>query len=234
MKGVKAVSNQKTILCFGDSNTWGANPADGSRFGRFERWPGVLQAELGEGYHVIEEGLCGRTTVWDDPVEGDKNGLKHLVPIIQSHEPLDLLIIMLGTNDLKNRFSVSALDVANSAWHLVKTARRCAYPLTGQVPEVLVICPPPFAPLDETAFKNMFIGGEEKSHELAAAFSSVADQRGFRVFNAGDVIKSSRIDGIHFDDAEHQCLGRSIAKAVITMIGPPKTNPRHNARNNRL
>lgn len=215
---------EKTILCFGDSNTRGANPSGGVRFDRNTRWPCVLQKELGEGYHVIEEGLGGRTTVWDDPIEGHKNGLQQLVPIIQSHEPLDLLIIMLGTNDLKNRFSVSAFDIANSVWQLVKTARTCAYPLTGQVPEILVVCPPPLAPLEPTPFKDMLIGGEEKSHQLAAAFKAVADQRGFLLFNAGDVVKSSTIDGIHFEASQHTLLAKVLAGKVREICGPePKT-----------
>ena len=209
---------EKTIMCFGDSNTWGADPAGGTRFDRSTRWPCILQKELGEGYYVVEEGLCGRTTVWDDPVEGPKNGLKQMVPIIQSHEPLDLVVIMLGTNDLKNRFSVSALDIANSVWQLVKTVRSCAYPLTGRVPEVLALCPPPVAPLGETDFTDMFVGGEEKSRQLAAAFATVSEMRGFRWFNAGDVICSSTTDGIHFDTVEHGKLGRAIAEEVRNII----------------
>ncbi|VGO15340.1 hypothetical protein PDESU_03923 [Pontiella desulfatans] len=209
---------EKTILCFGDSNTWGADPAGGPRFDRATRWPCILQQELGEGYHVVEEGLCGRTTVWDDPVEGHKNGFKHLVPLVQSHEPLDLLIIMLGTNDLKNRFGVSALDVANSAWQLVKAARSCAYPPTGQAPEVLVVCPPPFAPLEPTPFKDMFVGGEEKSHQLSAAFTGVSGQRGFRLFHAADVIRSSAIDGIHFEASEHGKLGKALADEIRKIV----------------
>ena len=210
--------NEKTILCFGDSNTRGADPAGGPRFDRATRWPCILQQELGEGFHVVEEGLGGRTTVWDDPIEGHKNGLKQMVPIIQSHEPLDLLIIMLGTNDLKSRFSVSAFDIANSVWQLVKTARTCAYPLTGQLPEILVVCPPPLAPLAATPFKDMFEGGEEKSHKLFDAFKGVSEQRGFQLFNAGDVVKSSTIDGIHFEAGEHLKLGKALADKVREMI----------------
>lgn len=209
---------EKTVLCFGDSNTWGADPSGGPRFDRATRWPGVLQAELGSGYYVVEEGLSGRTTVWNDPVEGDRNGLKHLVPLLLSHGPLDLLIIMLGTNDLKNRFSVSALDVSNSVGRLVKVARDCRDAFSGPVPEVLVICPPPFADLRSTPFKDMFIGGEEKSHQLAAAFRSMGQKQGVPVFNAGDVMQSSSIDGIHFASTEHKKLGLAVAAEVRKMI----------------
>lgn len=209
---------EKNILCFGDSNTWGADPACGPRFDRVTRWPCILQKELGEGFHVVEEGLCGRTTVWDDPIEGDKNGLKQLVPILKSHVPLDVLIIMLGTNDLKNRFSVSPLDVANSVNQLVETARNTFNCFDGTPPEILVICPPPFAPLAETPFKEMFIGGEEKSHRLATEFREVAADRGFRILNAGEVIQSSPIDGIHFEPAEHAKLGKAVAEEIRNIL----------------
>jgi lysophospholipase L1-like esterase len=90
----------RTILCYGDSNTWGYNPSTGGRYARDERWPGVLRTELGEGYLVIEEGLNGRTTVWDDPIEGYKNGSTYLIPCLETHKPIDLVIILLGTNYL--------------------------------------------------------------------------------------------------------------------------------------
>lgn len=212
------MSSEINIMCFGDSNTWGADPTGGERFDRNTRWPCILQKELGCGFFVIEEGLCGRTTVWDDPIEGPKNGLNQLVPILKSHEPLDLVIIMLGTNDLKNRFSVSSLDVANSVWQLVQTVRSCLYPRTGQSPEVLVVCPPPFAPLAPTQFDEMFVGGEEKSHKLATSFKQVAEQRDFKLFLAGDVIRSSITDGIHFDPDQHTLLGKALADQVRSIV----------------
>ena len=109
----------KTILCYGDSNTWGYDPANQTRYPRDVRWPGVLRNGLGDGYIVIEEGLNGRTTVWDDPIELDKNGATYLRPCIQTHKPLDFVIIMLGTNDLKTRFSLPAYDIASGAGVLV-------------------------------------------------------------------------------------------------------------------
>ena len=102
----------KEVLCYGDSNTWGYNPKTKQRYDRNTRWPCVLQRELGEEFLVIPEGQNGRTTVWDDPVEGQKNGMTYLLPCLESHKPLDLVIITLGTNDLKHRFSVTAYDIA--------------------------------------------------------------------------------------------------------------------------
>ena len=107
--------SEKTVLCYGDSNTWGYDPATQKRYPRNVRWAGVLRRALGNGYLVIEEGLNGRTTVWDDPIEGYKNGKEYLVPCLETHKPIDLVIIMLGTNDLKARFHVPACDIAAGA-----------------------------------------------------------------------------------------------------------------------
>ena len=108
----------KTILCYGDSNTYGLKSDLVSRYPRNVRWTGILQEKLGSEYYVIEEGLGGRTTVWDDPVEDYKNGKKYLLPCLDSHKPLDLVIIMLGTNDLKSRFSVTPFDIGASMENL--------------------------------------------------------------------------------------------------------------------
>lgn len=182
------------------------------------RWPGVLQAELGEGVHIIEEGLCGRTTVWEDPIEGDKDGARHLLTALKTHLPLDLVIIMLGTNDLKTRFSVSAFDIACSVDRLVKIVRSMPYPPQFDLPEILVVCPPPLADLSETPFRDMFLGGEEKSNGLAAAFAAAAEKSDFQWMNAGDFIESSAVDGIHFEAGEHGKLGLAVANTVRSMI----------------
>jgi lysophospholipase L1-like esterase len=114
---------KRVILCFGDSNTWGYNPENAERFGSGIRWTGILQAELGTHYSIIEEGLNARTTVFTDPVEGtriDRNGRNHLAVLLESHRPIDVVIVMLGLNDLKRRFAVSALDIAQGAGELVR------------------------------------------------------------------------------------------------------------------
>ena len=121
----------KTVLCYGDSNTWGFDPATRTRFPPHVRWTGVLGQRLGDGYQVIEEGLNGRTTRWDDPIEPDRNGLAYLRPCVESHQPLDLIVIMLGTNDLKRRFDLSASDIAQSAAGVAEMGRRFAYTPAG-------------------------------------------------------------------------------------------------------
>ena len=149
----------KTIVCYGDSNTWGYDPVSQDRLSITQRWTGVLAQELGAGYRVIEEGLGGRTTVWDDPIEGYKNGKGYLIPCLETHKPIDLIIIMLGTNDLKKRFSVSAYDIANGAGVLVDVVQKSASGPRGAVPQILLMAPPPTTQLTE--FAEMFEGAGE-------------------------------------------------------------------------
>ena len=209
--------SEKTILCYGDSNTWGWNPSTQDRYARHERWPGVLRQELGEGYLVIEEGLNGRTTVWDDPIEGFKNGKEYLVPCLETHKPIDLVIIMLGTNDLKMRFSVPACDVAAGAGVLVDIVASSQTGPAGGVPQVLLIAPPPIARLSE--FAEMFEGGAAKSRGLARHFRQVAEEHGCVFLDASQVIVSSNVDGIHLDLSEHRKLGKAVAAHVRQLLG---------------
>lgn len=202
----------KTILCFGDSNTWGYDPVSGERFPRDIRWPGVLRRQLGDDYFVIEEGLNGRTTVWDDPIEGYKNGKEYLIPCLETHRPLDLVVIMLGTNDLKLRFSVSAYDIGKSMAVLVDIVKKSASGPGDTAPEIVIVAPPPVTKLTE--FGEMFAGSEEKSRRLAGHYSVVADEYAVHFLNAGEVLQCSDLDGIHFERAEHRLLGRAVAAKV--------------------
>lgn len=208
----------KTILCFGDSNTWGADPATQSRFPLGTAWPAVLRGELGRDYLVIDEGLPGRTTVWEDPIEGYKNGKSHLIPCLASHNPIDLVVIMLGTNDLKTRFSVSAFDIANSAGVLVDVVYKSAAGPNDQAPQVLLIAPPPLAPLGRD-YRWMFEGGIEKSQRFSEEYGRVAQQMGCHFLDAGRVIVSSPLDGIHLAATEHTKLGRAVAEKVRAILG---------------
>jgi lysophospholipase L1-like esterase len=207
----------KTILCFGDSNTWGYNPATQSRYARSERWPGVLQQELGRDYEVIAEGCNGRTTVWDDPIEGYKNGKAYLPPCLVSHQPLDLVIIMLGTNDLKQRFSLSAYDIAAGAGVLVELAQKSDTGPEGRPPQVLLLAPPPVAKLTE--FAEMFAGAEEKSRKLGQHYRRVAQEYNCHFLDTAEVMTSSDIDGIHFEAGELKKLGQAVAVKVRQILG---------------
>lgn len=208
----------KTILCYGDSNTWGADPASGNRFPKAVRWTGVLQRELGDAFAVIEEGLGGRTTVFDDPIYDYRNGKEYLIPCLYSHAPLDMVAIMLGTNDLQLRFARSAADIASGAGVLVGIAQRSGAGPYGGAPKVLLMAPPPLGKLSVDDLE-LFEGGEAKSRRFAQQYRRVATSWGCEFLDAGDVIVSSDLDGVHFEASEHQKLGWAVAEVVRKMLG---------------
>jgi lysophospholipase L1-like esterase len=206
----------KTILCYGDSNTWGADPSGGPRFDMDTRYPGVLAKALGNEFHVIEEGLCGRTTVWDDPIEEHRNGKKYLMPCLDSHNPLDLVIIFLGTNDLKHRFSLTAFDVSKGAGLLVSIVQKSNAGIAGKGPQVLLVAPPPVGRL--SYFAEMFKGARDKSLELSKYYRIVAEETRCHFMDAGEIIVSSDKDGIHFEKPEHEKLGKALATKVSEIL----------------
>ena len=206
----------KRILCYGDSNTWGYDPLTMDRFDANTRWTRVLGKALGGAYEVIEEGLNGRTTVWDDPIEGFKSGKDYLIPCLNSHRPLDLVIILLGTNDLKTRFGLSAYDIAEAARLLVGMVQASQTGIGGRAPQVLLLAPPPTATLSEYA--EMFEGAGEKSLKFAPYFARIAQEMGCAFLDTGTVIVSSPLDGIHFEAGEHRKLGQAVALKVKELM----------------
>jgi lysophospholipase L1-like esterase len=204
-----------TILCYGDSNTWGYVPTENRRYNYHERWTGVMADALGDAYTVIEEGLPGRTTVHSDPIEGaHKNGLMVLPAILESHVPLDMVIILLGTNDLKKRFSLSPFDIAEGAGILVHMIKQGTW---GIVPKILLVCPPPLGKLSGGT-AQMAEGGVEKSHMLPEQFARVSRELDVPWFNAGDVVVTSDRDGVHWEAPEHHKLGLALADVVRGMF----------------
>jgi lysophospholipase L1-like esterase len=202
----------KRILCYGDSNTWGYDPITKDRFDDYTRWTRVLGNTLDAAYEIIEEGLSGRTTVWDDPIEGYKNGKKYLIPCLETHHPLDLVILMLGTNDLKKRFSLSAYDIAEGAKVLVGIVQNSKAGANGQAPQVLLLAPPPTTTL--TDYAEMFEGAEDKSQKFSSFYARIAAALECDFLDTATVIVSSPLDGIHFEAGEHYKLGRTVAGKV--------------------
>jgi lysophospholipase L1-like esterase len=218
------VSKVRTVLCFGDSNTYGAVPtlarSGRHRFAPDRRWPGVMRRQLGADWHVIEEGHPSRTTVRDDPIEGGhKNGLKALPICLESHMPLDLMILMLGTNDLKHRFAATAGDIADSIEILVRSIQRSEAGPAGAEPAIIIVSP---APMHEVGWLgDMFLGGAAKSLKLAGLVRDVAKRTGVTFVDAGAFVESSTVDGIHYDSDTHRVLGTELAKAVKVLMGVP-------------
>lgn len=211
------MTQTKTVLCFGDSNTYGAVPTL-ARVGRHRysperRWPGIMRRQLGNGWDVVEEGHPSRTTVHDDPIEGmHKNGLKALPVCLESHMPLDLVILMLGTNDLKYRFVVTPGDIADSIEVLARLVQRSEAGPAGAAPALIIVAPPPMQEVDWLG--AMFLGGADKSQRLAGLIQDAAKRTGASFLDAGTIVESSAVDGIHLDSDAHRVLGTELAKLV--------------------
>lgn len=214
------MSEQKSILCYGDSLTWGWIPTEeGSptrRYSRESRWPGAMAKQLGEGYLVIEEGLSARTTSADDPNDPRLNGSQYLPSAIASHLPLDLVIIMLGTNDTKPFFNRTPYDIAYGMAKLVGQVLSSGggvgtlYP----APRCLVIAPPPLTPIPHPYFEGMFGGGHEKTAELGRQYKQMAHFMKVDFLNAGDFITTDGCDGIHFTVQNNLDLAKAVAGKV--------------------
>ena len=178
----------------------------------------VLARTLGPEYLVIPEGLNGRTTVWPDPIEGEyKSGKSYLIPCLETHYPLDLVVLMLGTNDLKHRFGLSATDIADGAGTLVGMIQASAFGPAGAAPKVLLIAPPPTY-VAGTTFADMFAGADEKSPALGTCYRLVAEEYGCAFLDAGQVIQSGRQDGIHLAPDALPKLAASVAAAVRQVL----------------
>jgi lysophospholipase L1-like esterase len=205
-----------TILCFGDSNTWGYEASTGARLGRWRRWPGVLQRELGEDAYVIEEALGGRTTVLEIPGLPYRSGFAALPMLLETHNPLDLVIISLGTNDLWLP-GTTARDTARGVGSLIDLVRRTPYE-TGDPPRLLVVVPPPLAPLrDEWTEESDELVRE--SSRFGSAFRDILGGREVPLVDLGELIRTSAADGVHFEAPDHEVIGRAIASAVQNLVG---------------
>jgi lysophospholipase L1-like esterase len=223
------MTDPRTLLCFGDSNTWGFEPATMARYPREVRWTGVTAAALGSGWQVVEAGLNGRTTVFEDPL-GDKLGLRHLSPILESAAPVDVVVIALGTNDLKTRLGASAYEIAEGAGVLVDRVLGSVAGHGGAAPAVLLVAPPPIAELggwaarDPRAFEGFeegWLGARERSLRFAAQFARVARVRGVEFLDAGLHVSTSVVDGIHWTPEGHASFGQ----AVAARLGSPPFTP---------
>lgn len=207
----------KTILCYGDSNTWGLNPKTQNRFPRSIRWPGRLQTELGSEYYVIEEGLCGRTTVWEDPIEEYKNGKSYLVPCLHSHKPIDLVILMLGTNDMKQRFSLPPIDIAAGVTRLINTIQLSQASPVKDSPQILLLAPPHIEKMDDIG-ESIFKGAFDKSRQLADYYYKISLETQCSFFDTSTIINADKKEGLHLNNKAHGVLATKIKELVLTIF----------------
>jgi lysophospholipase L1-like esterase len=206
------------VVCFGDSNTFGFDAATMRRLPKRVRWPGVAAAALGSTVEVIEEGLNGRTTIWDDPFLDGRNGRAYLLPCLRSHAPVDVVVIMLGTNDTKTIFGRSAAEIASGAQSLVDAALRSATGPDGGAPRVLLVCPP--VPGEVTEHSEVWGFGEAraKGERMRALYRTVADMTGAAFLDAAALMAVDPVDGVHLAPGDHATLGRAIAEAVRGLL----------------
>lgn len=217
---------KKHILCFGDSNTHGycADPADcadgGIRFNENERWTMRLQSALGDAYLVTEAGLSGRTTCFPDPIHEGLNGLDYIYPCLKSHEFIDLLIIMLGTNDTKDRFYASAACIGIGMARLVKKAMATDC-WGGKKPNILVIAPPPIGEgmLQSPVAETMGTGCVERSQQLARYYEEQCRLLGVSFLDAGKLgCEFNQVDFMHLTKKGHAALAAALAEKVPELL----------------
>lgn len=205
--------NKTKILCYGDSNTWGDPPDSATRYPEDVRWSGILQKNLGDKYLIIEEGLCGRTTSIDDPKEKGRNGKTSLIPVLKKYNPLDLVILMLGTNDLKDRFNLTAEDIAGNVESLVEIIKKVGQTRMGNTPQILLISPAHFYENSKKPLTGMK-GAEEKSKQFAKYFEPVAQRQKCGFLDIARIVEPSKIDGCHFDSSAHAKIGEILTRAI--------------------
>ncbi len=199
----------RTVFCYGDSNTWGYIPGSGERFPFSQRWTGILQANLGPDWRVIEEGLNGRTTVWDEPFRPGRNGAAILAALLEAHMPMDLVVLFLGTNDLKHWYHATADDAARGIRRLLAIVRETALNST----QVLLLSPPHIGVL-AAEMATQFEHAAPQAREFAARYRAVAREFGCHFMNLAELIEPSPVDGIHLDEASHRILGLTLAQRI--------------------
>ncbi len=216
---------KKHIVCFGDSNTHGycAEPADcadgGDRFNEEERWTCLLQKALGENYLVLEEGLSGRTTVFPDPLHECMSGLDAIYSCLMSHEPVDLLIIMLGTNDTKERLGANAACIGIGMERLATKAAAVPAWRDGR-PRILIIAPPHIGEgmYGDPCGEPMGRGCPEKSRGLAERYREICDRLGFAFLDAEGLAEFNKKDFMHLTRKGHRQLAEALAGLVPALL----------------
>jgi lysophospholipase L1-like esterase len=205
-----------TVLCYGDSNTFGYIPETGMRYPRDVLYPGRLQKLLGDDYAVIEEGCNGRTTIHDDPIDGWKNGLDYLKPCLNSHKPIDIVVLMLGSNDLKDTFHLTAKEIADGASILVEVIRDFTQEKQGYIPKIILVSPPEIGVgIKNSPFYGAFYENAiTESRRFPEFYSAAAEKHGCIFFNAAEYIYSSEVDSLHLTPEGHSVLAEKLCEVI--------------------
>ncbi|MEM7736555.1 MAG: SGNH/GDSL hydrolase family protein [Deinococcota bacterium] len=205
------------VLVYGDSLSWGIIPGTRERLPFGQRWPNILEAQLEQPVRVIEDCLNGRRTVWEDPFKSGRAGIVGLEQRIEVNSPLDLVILFLGTNDFQSMHPHTAWHAAQGVAHLVRAIRSAPIEPSMTVSPILIIAPP--APQAATGtMQDKFAGAEDKAIGLAQHLADVAEQHNCAFFDAGSVITTSPIDGVHLEAEQHRTLGNALIKVVAGLL----------------
>jgi lysophospholipase L1-like esterase len=213
----------KTILAYGDSLTYGASPIpNGPRHAYEDRWPSVLEAGLAGRVRVVAEGLGGRTTAHDDWFNnGDRNGARILPTLLESHSPLDMVIVMLGTNDLKPFLGRTAAEAGRGMVRIVQVIRGHFAQKREPEPRIILMSPPPLCDSDNEDMMGHF-GGRgviAESLNFAATYKRRAEEQGVDFFDAGTVATADPRDGVHLDAANTRKIGEALVPLVTKILG---------------
>ncbi len=213
----------KNILCYGDSNTWGYAPGTGARYPRSVRWTGRMAQALGKDYYVIEAGLSGRTTVYDDPMNPILNGLEYLPMVLKQSAPLDMVILSLGTNDLK---FVDAIRSARGMEKLVDVCKRANATLASSSPifnenaKILVV-----SPIEQSRrmfelnpYSSFLPEAPEESKKFREIYSHYAKLQNVEFFDAASVASASDVDGVHMSPESHAALAAALTEKVLEIF----------------
>jgi lysophospholipase L1-like esterase len=203
----------QTVLCYGDSNTWGLDAATGDRLPHDVRWPGVLRARLGPDWWVIEEGLNGRTSIYDDPANGGLNGVTHLPVSLASHAPIDVIVLFLGTNDVFLPQPVSAHYAAQGVGVLVDLVAASTAGPDSSPPLTIVVAPPPFTALGR--WEPWSPHGVEESQRFSAAYQLMASEHPCTLVDLRGVADPTPLDGVHFEASGHAAIAAAVANALL-------------------
>lgn len=221
-----------SILCFGDSNTWGFDPEASLqspvpvRHPASVRWTGILAAALGPAFEIIGAGQNGRTTVFEDPHFPGRNGRVALPVFLDTFKPLDLVILMLGTNDLKTVFQAPAGEIAAGNAILIRLILQSESGPGGKAPQILLVCPPAVGPFDHLPeLDEKFDGAAARSRRLSGFYRAIAEQSGCAFLDAQTLVTASPADGLHFDASQHRRLGEAVAAAVRKLFPDPGGAP---------
>ena len=217
----------KTIVCYGDSNTWGYMPklkrpecTARNRFPWGVRWTSLLQKTLGNEYHVVEAGVNGRTTAFEMPFEVARSGLRHIDACMLESFPVDLVIVMLGTNDIKECYNLPVYAIKLGAERLIQTIQAGSYGVDGGMPEILLVSPVRINP----SYMNTWVSDEfgpdaiEKDRKLADSLKQAAEETNVHFMNAGEFITADEADGIHMNEAGHAHMAELMLEKIREIL----------------